>query len=297
VLLRAPLRRSRRGLHGFLIHIVPLKRLLQLHYWWSTGVWPDLDHPQDFSEKLTADKLRKPSPLEIGCADKIAVRDYVARVYSANVLIPLILTTSGVQKISPDVITEKKFVIKTNHDSGTVFVVKNREGVDWERIRFELAHKLSLNYYYHSFEPQYKYINPQIIVEIYIENDKNQDIADYKIFCFAGEPKMIQVDVDRFSQHTRLFVDTDWRRLPIKRARYGVPETSTAIPAPSELTEMMDCARALAKPFAFCRVDLYRARGRIWFGELTFRPWGGAARYAPPEWERRLGDWLPLPAR
>lgn len=291
-LLRASLRRGRRAFHRGLVNCVPLKRLLQVHYWWSTGVWPDLDRPKDFSEKLTADKLRQPSPLEIQCADKIAVRAYVARAYGPDILIPLVLTTRNVREISPQTISEENFVIKTNHDSGTVFVCKDRENFDWELARFSLTDKMSLNYYYHSFEPQYKQISPAIIVEKYIEDIEAGEVADYKIFCFAGEPKLFQVDFGRFSQHTRLFVDTAWRRLPLRRARYGVPEATEAVPPPPTLTKMLDCARALAKPFPFCRVDLYSTDTRIWFGELTFRPWAGAARYEPAEWERRLGDWL-----
>lgn len=50
----------------------------------------------------------------------------------------------------------------------------------------------------------------------------------------------------------------------------------TSIPSkPEHLKEMVRIAEVLASDFEFVRVDLYDFKGKIYFGELTFSPWGG----------------------
>ena len=41
------------------------------------------------------------------------------------------------------------------------------------------------------------------------------------------------------------------------------------------LIEMVTLAETLSSDFEFVRVDLYDFDGKIYFGELTFSPWGG----------------------
>ena len=36
--------------------------------------------------------------------------------------------------------------------------------------------------------------------------------------------------------------------------------------------------------------------GKIYFGEMTFYTWGGFIEFTPPEWDRKMGDWIQLPA-
>ena len=38
---------------------------------------------------------------------------------------------------------------------------------------------------------------------------------------------------------------------------------------------MIEIAKILYDGFTFVRVDLYDTGNNIWFGELTFTPWGG----------------------
>lgn len=63
-------------------------------------------------------------------------------------------------------------------------------------------------------EQQYFYIPRKIIAEEYIE-ELSGNLYDYKIHCFHGEPKLIQVIGDRdLTAHTgeEAFFDTDWKR-------------------------------------------------------------------------------------
>ena len=58
------------------------------------------------------------------------------------------------------------------------------------------------NFYYEAREWPYKNVKPCIFAEAYMQED-NGDLLDYKVFNFNGEPKLIQVDFDRFKEHKR----------------------------------------------------------------------------------------------
>lgn len=57
---------------------------------------------------------------------------------------------------------------------------------------------------------------------------------------------------------------------------------------------MCEIAARLSAPFPFVRVDLYSVGKKVYFGELTFIP--GAARIpiTPVEYDKILGEGLPL---
>ena len=86
---------------------------------------------------------------------------------------------------------------------------------------------------------------------------------DYKLFCFHGVPKMIQVDAERFHRHTRNFYDVRWNRLPVTYLYPRGPEDEE----PPLLEEMLGVASQLASKFSFVRVDLYANRRACLRGE------------------------------
>ena len=53
---------------------------------------------------------------------------------------------------------------------------------------------------------------------------------------------------------------------------------------------MKKIASDLSKPFSYVRVDLYQVKGRIYFGELTFFPAGGAPDFVPEKYDKIVGD-------
>ena len=126
-------------------------------------------------------------------------------------------------------------------------------------------------------EANYCHLCPKIIVEEFLSEDGLSVPEDYKLFCFHGVPKMIQVDSDRFGEHTRNFYDTRWHRLPVTFRYRGGPEDER----PCLLEEMLRIAARLASRFSFVRVDLYASRARVRVGELTFCPEGANAPILP----------------
>jgi hypothetical protein len=258
------------------------------------GVWPDLDHPKDLCEKLLWLKLHDHSPLHTLCADKLRVRDYVAERWGAEILVPLLATTRDPEDIRPERIAPERFVAKTNHDQGGVYICRDRATFDWAHARRMLALRLRRNHYRVMREPQYRDIEPAILVEALIETDAPEGLSDYKFYCFGGRPAFVQVNIGRQARHIQLFYDLDWIKLPCWRT---YPDIAPDAARPRALARMAECAAALSAPFAFCRVDLYDTPEGIRFGEITFHPGAGLKRFHPPEFERRFGDMLVLPRR
>ena len=60
-------------------------------------------------------------------------------------------------------------------------------------------------------------------------------------------------------------------------------------PKPEGFEKMLDLAIILSRGFSHVRGDFYNLNGKIYFGEMTFFPWGGPIWFKPDEWNYKLG--------
>ncbi len=165
-------------------------------------------------------------------------------------------------------------VLKPTHLSGPVLFHTDPDEALNRKLLVEWLHK---ERYSSTREGNYRHLKPKIIIEEFVSDDGVSVPKDYKLFCFHGAPKMIQVDSDRFGDHTRNFYDIGWNRLPVTYRYPGGPVDDK----PPLLEEMMRVARRLASQFSFVRVDLYASQTRVLVGELTFCPEGANAPVLP----------------
>ena len=226
-----------------------------------------IDKPQTFNEHLFNIKLFERPSIGQRVADKISVRDYIEEKIGPDYLIPIIEVYDSVDHVSFDHLPSQ-FALKTNHGSGWNLIVKDKNQINWKKSKRKLKSWLKKNAYYLSREWQYKDIHPKLICEHLLA----YEIKDYKIYCFKGEPKAIQVDTDRFSGHRRNIYDADWNLLDFQ---FIYKNTDKSIKKPSKLDEMLKIASKIASELRFCRVDLYEHEGKIYFGEITLHPEGG----------------------
>jgi hypothetical protein len=138
---------------------------------------------------------------------------------------------------------------------------------------------------------QFRQVPRRVMAEQFL-GPEDEDIRDYKFWCFDGKCGFVVVDIDRYSDHRKLIVDTDWNPLPVES---DVPNPDKRIPRPAQFDRMVSIAESLAARFIFARVDLYEDAGEIYFGEFGFTPHGGIPAFSPPEWNRKLGDLMDLP--
>jgi len=250
----------------------------------------NINKPRSFNEKIIYLKIHNRYNNSHIYADKILVRDYVANKIGESYLIPLLGIYDSPEDIDFTNLPEQ-FVIKTNHASGQVIICHSKRTLDIHKTIRMLRYWLSINYYEIGREYQYKNIKPRILIEKYLDPDNDGELKDYKIFCFDGKPKFIQVDVDRHTNHKRNFYDLEWNKLPFQIL---YPPYEEDIQPPASLKEMIRCASKLAEGFILVRIDFYCVRKKVYFGEITLHPEGGFGPIVPHKYDRILGDLINL---
>lgn len=274
---------------------LPDKVYLSILYRCKMGKWIDWKNPKTFTEKIQWLKLYNHKSEYTTMVDKYAVKDYVSSKIGKKYVIPTIGVWDSVDEIDIDSLPGS-FVLKTTHGggSGGVVVCKDKSKFDLESAKRKLNESLKSDIYINYREWPYKNVPRRIIAEKFIEIPEKKDLTDYKIFCFNGEPRYIQVIQDRNTKESIDFFDTEWNHQEFIGLNPNVKSASCPIAKPANLSDMLDIARKLSKDVPFVRVDLYQTTEGVYFGELTFFPASGIGTFTPEEWNYKLGDLIKL---
>ena len=253
----------------------------------------DFNNPKTFNEKINWIKLYWQNPLITLYADKYKVRDIVKATIGEKYLIPLLGAWDHPEDINFEQLPDQ-FAIKVNWGSGQNIIVQDKRLLD-KSIALPLLREWmqpESNLYWRNLEWGYKNIPPKIIIEQYV---KAASQICYKIMCFNGQPKLVQVVYNPKQMNSTVdFFDLQWERLPFEVRYRNNPKPCAQ---PSNFQEMLEIARVFAKQFPFVRVDLYNFNGEIYFSECTFYSDTGFAPFEPSEWDLKLGEMLQLPEK
>lgn len=273
---------------------LPDKTYLKLKFRLRTGQTLNLNNPQTFSEKLQWLKLYDRRPEYVTMVDKIAVKDYVAKIIGEEYIIPTLGVWDRPEDIDWDMLPNQ-FVLKCSHDSGGLVICKNKAKLNKSLAIKKINKSLRTDYYKKGREWPYKNVPRRILAEKYIHPapDMN-DLPDYKFFCFDGEPKYCQVISGRGSKMCIDFFDEAWEHQPFHEPK-SYPFAESIPEKPLLYDEMWRLAQVLAKNKSFSRIDFYNVNGKIYFGEITFFPTSGMGGFAPQEWDYKFGEYIHLP--
>lgn len=281
-------------IHRGYLRFIPDKLYLRLSYYFKIKQRLNLKEPVSYNEKLQWLKLYDRNPEYTRLVDKYQVREYIRSKIGANYLIPLL----GVYDSFDEIDFEKlpnEFVLKCTHDSGGIVICKNKKDLNISEARRKINRALKRNYYYVHREWPYKNLKPRIICEKLMVDESGTELKDYKIFCFNGTPKLIQVDYDRFINHKRNYYDTHWRYIPVS-VQYPT-DSNTTINKPDTLKKMLKLSKELSEGYPHVRVDFYSIKDKIYFGEITFYHEAGFGKFDPNEYNDKLGSWIVLPPK
>lgn len=214
-------------------------------------------------------------------ADKYLVRDYIKERNLECILVPLLGKWKDPNEIDFSKLPDQ-FVLKSNHGSGDVIIVKEKASIDLENVREKISNALSQEFGLLSAEPHYLRIKPCIIAEKYL--DDKEGLIDYKVWCINGNPYCIMTISDRnIEAHTATYgvYDLEW----IKREEWLAPmfRNSTIVRKPKNFIKMLDAAKKLSEGFPEVRVDFYDINGELYFGEMTFTSACGRMTYFTSE--------------
>ncbi|MBK5943872.1 ATP-grasp fold amidoligase family protein [Halorhodospira halophila] len=275
VLGRAILRLAPRNRAGD--RLVALLRFLRTHRRWPSSA---MRLPDYLFRLKTSDTLL--DPLRMLVTDKAWAKLYVRAQVGDSYNVPTLALLDSPEAVRQVQLPEQ-CCVKPTHLSGEVAFHTAESPVDRER----LVNWLERNHYEPTREVNHRYLQPRVIVEPILFEDP--ELSDYKIFCYRGQPRLIQVDLDRHTRHTRALYTPEWQDLG---ASMLYPPADRAVPRPENLQEMLDLATALAAPFEFIRVDLYTDGQHCFVGELTNCPGSADEPFIPPEAEGPVSDRL-----
>lgn len=271
-------------------HVIPDRLYLKWVYRLKTGKKLDLKNPEEFNEKMQWLKLynRKPEYTEL--VDKYEMRKYVSRTIGDEHLMPLLGVWDKLDDIPFESFPEQ-FVLKCTHDSGGLFICRDKSSFDIDKAREKITRSLAREYFYLGREWPYKNIKPRIIAEKYLENG-DEGLHDYKVWCFNGKPRLVQYMSGRLHKTYDAFYDTDWNRVDTTHAYetlYGNAKK------PECLEKLLELSEKLAKDIPFARTDFYILEdGRILAGEITLFPSAGFKDFVPDEMNKKLGEMIDL---
>ena len=270
------------------------EKFVKKEYQLAMGRKLDIEKPCTYNEKLQWLKLYDRNPLYAVLVDKYEAKKYVGAIIGEEYIIPTLGVWNNFDEINFDLLPEQ-FVLKCTHDSGGVVICKSKSEFDVKNARKKINKCLKRNYFYAHREWPYKNVKPRIIAEKYMEDEKTQELRDYKFFVFNGEAKMLFIAKDRQvkGEETKFdFFDMEFNHLHFKN---GHPNSEDSPKKPCLFEEMKLLAEKLAKGLVHVRVDFYEVNGKIYWGELTFSHWSGLVPFEPEEWDYRIGEWLKLP--
>ena len=285
-----------RKIKAKIFHYLPDSLYLRYVYWRVMGEPLHLKNPQTFNEKLQWLKLHDRNPLYTTLVDKYAVKKWVADKIGEQYIIPTLGVWNHFDEIDFDKLPNQ-FVLKATHDSGGLVICRNKKTFDKQAAREKLEKSLKNNFYYMGREWPYKNVPPRIIAEKYMEDEEENSLVDYKFYVFNGEPKFLYVSqgLENHATARISFLKMDWTFAPFCRMDYKPLDVLPKKPV--NFKQMCHFVKILSKGTPFMRVDLYEICHHVYFSELTFYPCSGYTAFNPPQWDKKIGDWLKLPIK
>lgn len=278
----------------FLHLISPLlsdKSYLKLLFPLYTGYKLNLKNPQTYNQKLQWLKLNYRKPIMTKMVDKYEAKAIVKDAIGEEYVVKNYGIWNSFDEIDFGLLPDK-FVLKTTHDQGGVVICKDKSTFDFKAAKKKLNKHLRRNHFYLSREWPYKNVVPRILAEEYL-NIGEEDLKDYKFFCYDGKVKALFIASERQSgKEVKFdFYDKDFNFLDIIQTH---PQSGNINKIPENFNEMILMAERLSQKIPHVRVDFYNIKGDIYFGEFTFSHHGGLVPFHPKKWDYIFGDWINL---
>jgi hypothetical protein len=255
-------------------------------FWRELHDFPNLVTPRDFNDRIQWLKLFDQTEAQIQCSDKILVRDYVREKIGDEYLVDLYQACESFDQIEFSSLPNS-FVIKTNHDSGTVVLVRNKAELNWQSAKEKIEASLNRTFGWELGEWAYAFVKPKILIEQFIAPENSSPPPDYKFYVVDGLVKFMHFISDRGADTKEQTVSPNG--VDLATSLYPSFQLSNSFQKPSCWAEMIQIAESLGKGFKCVRVDMLQQNGRVYVGEMTFWPMFGCYK---GEGQKKLGALL-----
>ncbi len=271
---------SKKMIFAKLLGFIPDYIFNKILFRFRLGYWPDFKNPISLNEKINHIKLYSNNPLRKLVADRIKVRDYVKKKAPECDLIEILWVG---ENFSEEIYLKlpEKFVIKANHGSGMVLVV-DKNKLSYNEIYKETEKWKKIDYGKITRQFVYNEVPKTLIVEEFISFE-DKVAPDYKFMCVNGDICFIQVDLDRFDEHCKIFYDENFMKINLSE------NCSKEIEKPKNYDKIKKIVKKLSEDFDFIRVDLYILNDIVYLGELTNTPGNGFSIDIPKSLDLSVG--------
>lgn len=279
----------------FPVKLISDEVAVKIMYRMRMGKILNLRQPTTFNEKLLWLMLFDRNSEYTNMVDKYEAKKIILEKLGekgSKYIIPTIGIYNSFDEIDLDTLPNR-FVLKATHDSGSVFLCKDKATFDFETTGRMLEKSLKKNYYWEFREWPYKNIKPRIICEEMLETEDNEAPKDYKIFCMDGIPEFFFIVHDRGKGTKFDFLDMDWRKMPVAQ---HYPNSNYVLNKPEKWDEIIECAKKLSRGIPHVRIDFFIDKfGNPYVGELTFTHFSGLVPFEPAQYDYIFGDMITLP--
>ena len=290
-----PVRRLKLAKAKLKYYLLGDEKLVQRGYARAFGHNPDLNNPKTLNEKIQWLKLHDRRDLYTTLADKYAVREWLAKHFGDEYLVPLLYTSTDWRDIKPENIPDIPCVIKSNHASAQWYICRDKSKVNWKHLLRLCRLWLDTNFYYSSQEWQYKDIPPRIIVEKLLLTHEGKLPNDYKLHFFNGKLGFVYCSIDREGGNFRNMYGPDWQPMYFTWGGHD-EKRGPEISPPESFPDMLRIGQEIAKLFRYVRVDFYDVDGKLYYGEITLHHGSGHNKFRPESFDAYFGEMLDLNA-
>lgn len=273
------------------------KKYISRRFVSSHGYSMDWENPKTLNQKLQVLKFHYTEDIHAIVSDKYAVRNFIKERFGEDYLIPLIFETKKTSEIISQNLPDFPVIVKANHDAGSNYIIRDKNTVNWKKLRTDCRWWLSWNYYYTDRERQYRDIERRIMVEKLLLTKENKIPNDYKLNFINGKLEFVYVSIEREGGNFRNIYNSQWSVYDFKwgkRKKLNEIRRGEEIPPPRSWSNMLKMGQEIAKLFPYVRVDFYDVDGRLYFGEITLCHGGGFDMFDPLEIDLKMGIKLDL---
>lgn len=248
----------------------------------------NLKNPTTFNEKLQWLKINDKNPKYVSLVDKISAKQIVGSIIGNEHIVKTYAIWDRAEEIDFSILPNQ-VVLKCNHDQGSVMIINDINSINKKEVINTFKKRLKYSPFEGTREYAYKEITPKVFAEELLEDQ----IIDYKFYCFNGEPRFLYCGQGLTADHTLKidFYDMNWKLMPFYRTDY---HRLGLIEKPDKFELMKSIARKLSEGVPFVRIDLFEVKGNVYFSEFTLCPASGFMPFEPEEYDAIVGEWLKL---
>lgn len=262
-----------------------VRRRLTQRYVDAFGIPPRLSPPVSHNERILHRSLFDRDPMLRIVTDKIAVREVIAARVGPEAVVPTLGIWGRVEDIDWASLP-RQFVLKPNHASGTVALVRNAAEHDFAALATKARTWLNYDYFDYSLEWGYRDLKRFVIAEPLLTCGGAAPV-EAQVFTFQGRAALVRVLCGQVATAERSsnWFTLDGERLPyVSAVKIGEHDL-----AREEIDRLVPMAERAAAGFRQLRVDFYLTDDGPKIGELTPYHGGGFTQWNDDRFNHLLG--------